>query len=242
MTTPQEEPPPPQEKPPATSAPPVQVEPEEEESTLLPALLIAYVVYRTWRGSHQSIPTGYRQVIRLLKLRELIGRPLAMIAARALDSQRSAAGRSGDELWMHTEASVLAGVDAGLQAVAEALVWNDQHGMGSEDSETSRSGGHSTRKVIPDEPPTLLANLAAAAAMNGAVFAAASAAGWTGKQWKTRLDNRVRDTHRGLEGKKTPLNTAFVSASGAKLRYPGDPKAPMAERANCRCYLRILRQ
>jgi hypothetical protein len=232
------------EQEPSTSAPPPppeQTDPEEDESLLLPALLLAYVVYRTWRGSHDSIPLGWRQVVRLLKLRDLIGRALAMVAARALERERVAAGRAGDELWMHTDVAVLAGVDAGLQAIAEALIWNDHHGPGSGGAASqSRSG---TDTFIPDSAPTLLANLAAGAAMNGAVFAAASAAGWTGKRWITQQDNRVRDTHVALgKGKAVPLNQMFVSPSGSRLRFPRDPRAPLAERANCRCSLRIVRR
>lgn len=57
------------------------------------------------------------------------------------------------------------------------------------------------------------------------------------KVWKTRHDDRVRPTHVGLADSKVPFGGHFVSESGAILRYPGDPKAPISETAGCRCHL-----
>lgn len=55
------------------------------------------------------------------------------------------------------------------------------------------------------------------------------------RQWVDSHDFRVRHTHRGLNGQRRQLNQAFVSPSGARLMYPGDPRAPAAERIGCRC-------
>ncbi|MDB5724627.1 MAG: putative head morphosis protein, partial [Novosphingobium sp.] len=49
-------------------------------------------------------------------------------------------------------------------------------------------------------------------------------------------DKRVRDTHRGMNHQTVGQNESFVSPSGARLRYPGDPLAPAAEIINCRCW------
>jgi hypothetical protein len=57
------------------------------------------------------------------------------------------------------------------------------------------------------------------------------------KVWNSAQDNRVRDTHRALSGESVGLNESFVSPSGARLRYPLDPTAPLAEVVNCRCNL-----
>lgn len=57
------------------------------------------------------------------------------------------------------------------------------------------------------------------------------------KTWRTRRDDRVRHTHRTLEGNKIAFDHAFLSDSGATLRFPGDPLAPPYETINCRCYL-----
>jgi hypothetical protein len=63
------------------------------------------------------------------------------------------------------------------------------------------------------------------------------------RTWRSVRDGRTRDTHRGLDGQRVRgLQTPFVSSSGARLRYPGDPAAPGEEVINCRCVVtqRIL--
>lgn len=54
-------------------------------------------------------------------------------------------------------------------------------------------------------------------------------------QWIATGDRRTRDTHRAMDGQTVAWGELFVSPSGARLRYPGDPKAPAEERINCRC-------
>jgi uncharacterized protein with gpF-like domain len=55
------------------------------------------------------------------------------------------------------------------------------------------------------------------------------------KTWKTAKDEKVRGTHRALEGKIVGFEESFLSPSGALLRYPHDPKAPGYEIIGCRC-------
>jgi Phage Mu protein F like protein len=55
------------------------------------------------------------------------------------------------------------------------------------------------------------------------------------KKWLATKDNRTRDTHQSLNGQEVGINEMFVSKSGARLAYPGDPNAPAAETINCRC-------
>jgi hypothetical protein len=55
------------------------------------------------------------------------------------------------------------------------------------------------------------------------------------KVWRSAGDSRVRDSHREMNGQTVKLNEKFVSPSGAVLDFPGDPQAPVAEIANCRC-------
>lgn len=59
------------------------------------------------------------------------------------------------------------------------------------------------------------------------------------KTWHTVGDNHVRFTHRALARQTVTLAQKFVSPSGALLDYPGDPSAPLTERAGCRCHMRI---
>ena len=57
------------------------------------------------------------------------------------------------------------------------------------------------------------------------------------KEWRTMLDDRVRDTHDFLEGAKIPLNARFFSFDGDSALYPGDFVLP-ENNINCRCILR----
>lgn len=55
--------------------------------------------------------------------------------------------------------------------------------------------------------------------------------------WKSAHDSRVRETHQVLDGETAGLEQAFVSPSGARLRFPGDGSlgAPASELIGCRC-------
>nr|WP_153316683.1 phage minor head protein [Sinorhizobium medicae] len=57
------------------------------------------------------------------------------------------------------------------------------------------------------------------------------------KVWRSAGDSRVRHTHRALNGKAVGLDEVFQSRSGALLRFPGDPRAPISEISGCRCRL-----
>jgi hypothetical protein len=56
------------------------------------------------------------------------------------------------------------------------------------------------------------------------------------KRWHSAGDNRVRHTHRVLNGQAVGINELFQSPSGAMLRFPGDPRAPINEISGCRCW------
>jgi hypothetical protein len=220
---------------------PVDSPPPDEDSALLPAILAAYAAYLAWRGAHSAPPTGWRQISLAIGLRGLIGDQLGMVAARAFRWQQSVSGRSGDDLWNTVNEAVKAGIEAGIQTIAEALIWTETHAT---DVPSTRDIGTSGEATAPtrSNPPTLLAQMAAQAVVNATIHAAAAAAGWTGKMWRSQEDSRVRDTHRALDRTSVPMDEPFVSPSGAKLRFPGDPRAPIDEVANCRCFLKLSRR
>lgn len=56
------------------------------------------------------------------------------------------------------------------------------------------------------------------------------------RTWRSRRDERVRETHRVAHGQVQPVGEPFTIGT-ARLRYPGDPLAPFRETANCRCRL-----
>jgi uncharacterized protein with gpF-like domain len=55
------------------------------------------------------------------------------------------------------------------------------------------------------------------------------------KEWVSVTDNRTRNDHRIENGQVADLEDTFIMASGIKMQYPGDPKAPAKEVINCRC-------
>lgn len=56
--------------------------------------------------------------------------------------------------------------------------------------------------------------------------------------WKATRDGRTRDTHAVLEGESVGLNEPFVTFTGRRLMYPGDPQGGPSEVINCRCVVR----
>lgn len=54
--------------------------------------------------------------------------------------------------------------------------------------------------------------------------------------WKSRADRKVRHSHKRLHGVRLRHGERFQGLHGL-LRFPGDPTAPLAEVAGCRCGL-----
>lgn len=63
--------------------------------------------------------------------------------------------------------------------------------------------------------------------------------GYTRKKWRTEKDNRVRKTHKEMEGKTIPIDDYFI-VGGSALLYPRDPEGEEKEIANCRCVCEYL--
>lgn len=61
------------------------------------------------------------------------------------------------------------------------------------------------------------------------------------KVWHSQRDERVRNSHRALDGQVVGLRQAFTAPSGAQLLYPCDTSlgAPYSETAGCRCHFEI---
>lgn len=57
------------------------------------------------------------------------------------------------------------------------------------------------------------------------------------RSWVTAGDERVRGSHASMSGQKRRMGEAFLSGNGYQLRFPGDPRAPISEIAQCRCVL-----
>lgn len=55
------------------------------------------------------------------------------------------------------------------------------------------------------------------------------------REWHAAGDARTRDSHRAMNGQQRKFGETFTTGGGVSLRYPGDPSAPVAETAQCRC-------
>ena len=55
------------------------------------------------------------------------------------------------------------------------------------------------------------------------------------RRWRSVRDTNVRHTHQVMTGQTVGLNEPFRSPSGARLMFPGDPRAPSSETTGCRC-------
>lgn len=212
---------------------------DEDADSLIPNLLTVYGAYLLYRAAAGAIPRSWQAVSDQLELGLLIGDQLAMIAARGLSRQREGLGAGADELWGAVPDGVHAGVNAGLQTVAEALIWTDQQ------SEDDRTGTKDTpgEGILPskEHPPVDLAVLTAQATATAAQQATASGAGWRYKTWWTVGDREVRPSHAALNGQRIPISSTFHTGDGTAMQYPGDPTAPIDERIGCRCVLQTSR-
>jgi hypothetical protein len=202
---------------------------------VIPALLAIYNNYLAYRAANGSIPGSWEEVSEKLNIPTFIGDALAVQAARALALQREGLGAGAEELWTVVPAGVAAGTAAGIQTIAEALIWTDQH---EQQATKDEEGG-----LIPtlENPPIELAELVQQSVSAAAQTAAAEAAGWRYKTWNTRRDSRVRDLHRELQGVKVSIGETFNTRDGDRLQYPGDPTADISNRIGCRCWVTTSR-
>lgn len=58
------------------------------------------------------------------------------------------------------------------------------------------------------------------------------------QRWVTAGDERVRSSHRAMNGQEQPMGEPFMSGAGNRLRFPGDPLGPASDTIQCRCVIR----
>ncbi len=71
--------------------------------------------------------------------------------------------------------------------------------------------------------------------MQQSIDSGAVSADLVDQKWNAIEDGRTRDSHRPMNGQLQPWGSPFISGAGNRLRFPGDPLAPISETAQCRC-------
>jgi uncharacterized protein with gpF-like domain len=78
-------------------------------------------------------------------------------------------------------------------------------------------------------------NTGSRAAMQQAIDNGEVEPSWITRKWLTARDERVRHSHRALDGQEVGWDEPFILPSGGTIRWPHDPLAPAAETIACRC-------
>ncbi len=116
------------------------------------------------------------------------------------------------------------------EELAEALSLETGRSVPAQGDRVEREGA-SFRSIIER-----LARTEATAAYNVQKMERQRRAGYALKRWVAHHDNRTRASHLAVSGTTIPANQDFV-VGGYAMAYPGDPRGPASQTANCRCVL-----
>jgi predicted ABC-type ATPase len=149
------------------------------------------------------------------------------------------------------ESSLDRAVTARVDAVArgmETAVGEVQSFIAAEDEAGSSMADivKGVRELYAERTPTWVARittLSAVGTVNHAALSAAVNAGSVQKQWLSRRDDKVRDTHEDADEQTRPILAKFRLGGipshprKSELMFPGDPSpdVPIDEVINCRC-------
>lgn len=90
--------------------------------------------------------------------------------------------------------------------------------------------------ALSSERAIVVAQTELAIAENTGAFESYREAGVTEVEWLARTDGRSGSRHHErMHGKRVRVGERFTLPSGARLRFPGDPRGPVGEIVNCRC-------
>jgi hypothetical protein len=87
-------------------------------------------------------------------------------------------------------------------------------------------------RVFSPERAAIIAQTELAQAENTGIVEGYKATGVEEIEWLARLGS---ERHGHMNGKRIKLGEYFVTERGNRLRYPGDPSAPIGETINCQC-------
>ncbi len=97
--------------------------------------------------------------------------------------------------------------------------------------------------AVSSERAALIARTELVQAENTGIVEGYKASGVEEIEWLAYSDGKSGDRHHeDMNGERVKLGEYFVTPLGNKLRYPGDPAAPIKETANCRCTVAPVRR
>lgn len=152
----------------------------------------------------------------------------AAIVAKVLTPDR----RLADTIERHR--NTLAGYGPSLSASVSAWV-DEQTAAGSSAAQIVEALDQPGSPLAPDRAE-FVARTEMTAAVNAGLTEGMDAAGIAAKRWVSQRDGRVRRDHIVADGQTVPVGQDFT-IGGWPASYPGDPRLPIGERANCRCYV-----
>lgn len=103
-------------------------------------------------------------------------------------------------------------------------------------------GGGERPFAVSSERAALIARTEMVQAENSGIVEGYKASGVEWIEWLANTDGASGDRHHErMNGKRVKVGDYFTTPLGNRLRYPGDPDAPIKETANCRCTVAAVR-
>lgn len=209
---------------------------EDALSVLIVALLIAWLV----PGPFSLLGDTAR--IRRSQVLTALGATVRSFMQRTSYDLTDAAGQPGSPRGLR------AAEDAYQQVLDTAADWVEQSYQrladearltGDETDVYARTDGQTELRGLVQQAADNDGRAIASYAKSEARDRTAEGLGALWSEWVSRHDDRVRPSHRDLDGSRVPFGGRFVVGDGtAYLRYPGDPEGPPSETMGCRCHLR----
>lgn len=126
-----------------------------------------------------------------------------------------------------------------IEELRRILLEGASEGIGEAELADRISDGMASKMKDIQKRARTIARTEIGSSFSQARWAAVEATEPKGIRWISSRDSKVRDTHGldvgGLDGKTTPVGTAFVTSKGNHIRFPHDPTAAASEVINCRC-------
>lgn len=188
---------------------------ERVNTVLLPMVLQAYddAAHDTWEklnaADDEAVPALTAAVI---------PRVVARFVEGLVDNARRRLTAIGDMLWNAMRTELLIGTQLGESAPA------------------LRDRLLSATKVAAPRARNIAVTEILGAAQAGSFQQVKAAQVTALKRWVAKDDDRVRESHRDVDGTQIDMNAKFI-VGGHAMDYPHDPVAPPSETANCRCTL-----